>query len=92
MNWIDVKPYLHVRSASNPVYHPNGEVLSFITNYTGLPQVWELRSEKGWPSQISFTEERIIFVKYIPGTNNRVIGMDVGVNEKEQIFFTKGTR
>ncbi|PKR83410.1 S9 family peptidase [Heyndrickxia camelliae] len=87
MKWIDVKPYLHVRSAGNPVYHPNGEVLSFITNYTGLPQVWELWSDKGWPSQTSFTEERIIFVKYISGTKMRVIGMDVGVNEKEQLFL-----
>ncbi|MBS4172752.1 S9 family peptidase [Bacillus sp. FJAT-49736] len=87
MKWIDVKPYLHVRSAGNPVYHPNGSTLTFITNYTGIPQVWELGSDTNWPSQVSFTEERVIFVKYISGTNNRIIGMDAGVNEKQQLFL-----
>jgi dipeptidyl aminopeptidase/acylaminoacyl peptidase len=88
-NSIDVKPYLHVRSAGNPVYHPNSDRLSFITNYTGIPQVWELMQGNGWPSQVSFTEERIIFVKYITGTTDRIFGMDIGVNERQQLFLLK---
>ncbi|WP_059173829.1 S9 family peptidase [Bacillus sp. FJAT-27445] len=84
---IGIQPFLHVRTAKKPIYHPNGDKISFITDYTGLPQVWELSLKGGWPSQNSFTEERIMFVSYISGTSKRVIGMDAGVNEKQQLFL-----
>lgn len=86
MNSVGIKAYLHVRTARNPVYDPNGKTLTFITDYTGLPQVWELQRGRGWPSQTSFTEERIMFVDYISETQ-RIIGMDEGVNERQQLFL-----
>ncbi|WP_251554075.1 alpha/beta hydrolase family protein [Neobacillus muris] len=86
---IGIQPFLHVRTASCPVYHPDGSNISFITDFTGLPQVWELNLTGGWPSQTSFTEERIMFVRYIAGSSKRIIGMDAGVNEKEQLFLLK---
>lgn len=86
---IGIQPFLHVRKASKPVYHPDGSKISFITDYTGLPQVWELNRNGGWPAQNSFTEERIMFVSYITGRNERIIGMDAGVNEKQQLFLLK---
>ncbi|MEH7457637.1 S9 family peptidase [Bacillus sp. JJ1127] len=87
MKFIGIKPYLHVRTAEKPVYHPTGESLNFITNITGLPQVWELKKGNDWPTQISFTDERIIFMEYISGTTKRIIGMDAGVNERQQLFL-----
>ncbi|WP_409275195.1 alpha/beta fold hydrolase [Neobacillus sp. SCS-31] len=84
---IGIQPFLHVRTAKKPIYHPEGTKISFITDYTGLPQVWELSMNGGWPSQNSFTEERIMFVSYIAGTSKRIIGMDAGVNEKQQLFL-----
>lgn len=89
MNSIGIKPYLHVRTARNPVYSPDGNTISFLTDYTGLPQVWDLNKEEGWPTQSSFTEERVMFVDYIQETTNRIIGMDEGVNERGQLFLLK---
>ncbi|WP_078597598.1 alpha/beta hydrolase family protein [Evansella clarkii] len=83
----NINAYLHVRTAKNPVYSPDGSSLSFITDYTGLPQAWEIKSSNSWPSQISFTDERIIFLQYITGTKKRIIGMDEGVNERTQLFL-----
>lgn len=84
---IGIKPYLHVRTVKNPLYHPNGESLNFITDITGLPQVWEVKQGSGWPAQVSFTEERIMFVDYISGTTKRIVGMDAGTNERQQLFL-----
>ncbi|WP_088035969.1 S9 family peptidase [Evansella clarkii] len=83
----NINAYLHVRTAKNPVYSPDGSSLSFITDFTGLPQAWEIKSSNSWPSQISFTDERIIFLQYITGTKKRIIGMDEGVNERTQLFL-----
>jgi dipeptidyl aminopeptidase/acylaminoacyl peptidase len=88
MQKVGIEPYLHVRKASNPIYDTTGSKLTFITDYTGLPQVWELTSnEQGWPSQATFTKERIIFINYITGTSLRIFGMDKGVDEKQQLFL-----
>jgi dipeptidyl aminopeptidase/acylaminoacyl peptidase len=84
---INIKPYLYVRTANNPAYSPDGKKVTFITNYTGVPQVWEYQKGTGWPSQVSFTDERIMFVTYISGSNKRIIGMDIGVNERQQLFL-----
>ncbi|HWO74512.1 MAG TPA: S9 family peptidase [Bacillus sp. (in: firmicutes)] len=87
MKSIGIKPFLHVRTARNPVYSPDGEVISFLTDYTGLPQVWDIKRGDSWPSQVSFTDDRIMFVDYIANTSQRIIGMDQGVNERQQLYL-----
>jgi Tol biopolymer transport system component len=84
---VGIQPYLHVRTVKNPLYHPNGASLNFITDISGLPQVWAVKRDSGWPAQISFTDERIIFMDYISGTAKRIVGMDAGVNERQQLFL-----
>ncbi|WP_144548524.1 S9 family peptidase [Bacillus sp. X1(2014)] len=92
MATVDIEPYLHVRFAQNPVYDPFGHKLSFIADYTGLPQVWELNlgeGNGGWPVQTSFTKERITFISYLNGKSNLIIGMDVGGDENQQLYLLK---
>ncbi|MBV7507954.1 S9 family peptidase [Bacillus sp. sid0103] len=89
---IGIEPYLHVRFAKNPVYDPIGHKISFIADYTGLPQVWELNlgeGSDGWPVQTSFTKERITFISYLNGKSNLIIGMDDGGNENQQLYLLK---
>ncbi|MEH7500623.1 S9 family peptidase [Neobacillus drentensis] len=90
---IGIEAYLHVRFAKNPVYDPIGHKLSFIADYTGLPQIWELNLGEGcegWPVQTSFTKERITFISYVNGKSNLIFGMDVGGNENQQLYLLKG--
>lgn len=89
MEAAGISDYLQVRTAINPIYHPEGHELSYIADYTGLPQVWDLNRDGEEPSQSIFTKERIIFVQYIEGTRNRIIGMDASGNEKQQLFLLK---
>lgn len=84
---MDIKPYLYVKTANTPIYNPDGTRITFISNSTGVPQVWEYIKGTGWPSQVSFTDERIMFVTYIKGKSQRIIGMDIGVNERQQLFL-----
>jgi dipeptidyl aminopeptidase/acylaminoacyl peptidase len=89
---IGIEPYLHVRFAKNPVYDPIGHKISFIADYTGLPQVWELNlgeGSEGWPVQTAYTKERITFISYLNGKSNLIIGMDVGGNENQQLYLLK---
>ena len=82
--------YLKIRAAYGASWSPDGRRLSFLTDITGVPQVWEVPAdsgpEGGWPEQLTFYEERISGAEYSPTENKLLFSMDVGGNERAQIF------
>jgi Tol biopolymer transport system component len=67
----DFERYLNVRSASQASLSPDGERLSFLTDITGVPEVWsvpvDLDSPRPyWPAQLTFRGERVSFARYSP--------------------------
>jgi dipeptidyl aminopeptidase/acylaminoacyl peptidase len=89
MKEITIDPYIHVRMVKSFEYDPRGKKISFISDFTGVPQVWELDRENRWPAQTSFTMKGITFIKYIAGTSDLVYGMDSDGDEKEQLYLLK---
>lgn len=89
MKEITIDPYIHVRMVKSFEYDPKGKKISFISDFTGVPQVWELDREDRWPAQTSFSMKGITFIKYIAGTSDLVYGMDVDGDEKEQLYLLK---
>jgi dipeptidyl aminopeptidase/acylaminoacyl peptidase len=82
--------YLKVRGAWGASWSPDGLRVSFLTEITGVPQVWEVASEAqgpSWPEQLTFYEERISGALYSPTENRLLFGMDVGGNERSQLFL-----
>ncbi|QED47765.1 S9 family peptidase [Cytobacillus dafuensis] len=89
MDEISLDPYVQVRTMKSLEYEPNGKKISFISDITGLPQVWDYYRENRLLAQSSFTKEGITFIKYVTGTSDRIIGMDVSGNEREQLYLLK---
>jgi dipeptidyl aminopeptidase/acylaminoacyl peptidase len=89
MKEITIDPYIHVRMVKSFEYDPKGKKISFISDFTGVPQVWELDREDRWPAQTSFSMKGITFIKYIAGTSDLVFGMDADGDEKEQLYLLK---
>src|SRR5215213_9984191 len=57
--------YLKVRGAWGATWSPDGLKVTFLTEITGVPQVWEVASEAAsWPEQLTFYEERISDATY----------------------------
>ena len=44
--------YLSVRSAYAAEFGPSGERVTFLTDITGIPQVWAVDVDGGWPHQL----------------------------------------
>jgi Tol biopolymer transport system component len=89
MNEISIDPYLHVCTVKGFEYGSNGNNISFISDYAGVPQVWEVNPGEGWPFQVSFTQKGITFFSYVPGTSDRIIGMDDDGDERIQLYLLK---
>lgn len=65
----------------------DGSSVAFISNITGIPQVWRVAPEGGWPEQLTFFSERVSSVAYAPEGEMLVFGMDVGGSERTQLFL-----
>lgn len=89
----DFARYLKIRGAWGPTWSPDGKRLAFVTEITGVPQVWEVSSEAhgpSWPEQLTFYEEPISSAEYSPIRNKLLFGMDSGGNERMQLFLLEG--
>jgi dipeptidyl aminopeptidase/acylaminoacyl peptidase len=82
--------YLKIRSAYGASWSPDGRWVSFLTDITGVPQVWKVPVGGGWPEQLTFYEERIMGAGYSPVEHKVLFGMDAGGNERSQLYILEG--
>ncbi|MGC9393651.1 MAG: alpha/beta fold hydrolase [Anaerolineae bacterium] len=89
--------YLNVRQAYAPTFSGDGQWLAFLTNITGVPQVWQVpvigaSDPIQWPEQLTFETDRVMQIHYAPppddGSQSRLLyTRDIGGNEKQQLFL-----
>ncbi|CAN5609447.1 S9 family peptidase [soil metagenome] len=79
--------YLRIRGASGFGWSPDGRRVSFLTDITGVTQVWEVPAGGGWPEQLTFYDERVSGASYSPVEDKILFSIDVGGNERMQIYL-----
>ena len=82
----DVERYLSIRSAYGPSFSHGGDTISFLYDVTGVPQVWSITDAQHWPEQRTFSDERATFLSHSPERSELIFGMDVGGNERAQLY------
>ena len=50
----------------SPSFSPNGETVAFISNMNGIPQIWTIPREGGWPTLITSLDDPIGSVAWSP--------------------------
>lgn len=84
---LPVSRYMEIRSANGPAYSADGHTLYFLTNITGIPQVWAQRPDTPWPVQISFFADRVMAVHPNPVRPLLAISADEGGSENAQLYL-----
>ena len=74
----DFGRYLKIRGAWGASWSPDGGRVAFLTEITGVPQLWEVPAGGGWPEQRTFHEERVSGAEYSPTGDGILFGMDAG--------------
>src|SRR5437660_5294446 len=82
--------YLNVRSAYDASFSPDGQVLAFLTDITGVAEVWSVPVDvhtamPAWPTQLTFRGERVAEIRYSPTEDVMLVTADVGGNELTQL-------
>jgi dipeptidyl aminopeptidase/acylaminoacyl peptidase len=83
----DFRRYLNIRAASGPSFSSDGRRLSFLTNITGVPQVWAVDPAGGWPDQLTFFPDRVSAAEFAPVGDSLVFSMDSGGDERHQLYL-----
>jgi len=88
----DFARYLNVRSATHASFSPDGQRLSFITDISGVPEVWSVPVDlhaplSAWPEQLTFRGERASGADYSPVAEQLLVSGDVGSSERDQFFL-----
>jgi dipeptidyl aminopeptidase/acylaminoacyl peptidase len=84
----DFARYLKIRGAWGASFSHDGRRVSFLTEITGVSQVWEVGADgPSWPEQLTFYEERVSGAWYSPTEDRLLFAMDAGGNERSQLFL-----
>ena len=78
--------FLNVRNAYGPAFTPDDAAITFVSDITGVPQLWAVPVAGGWPEQLTFTSERVMAGFTCRSAPDIVFVMDSGGNERQQFF------
>ncbi len=85
----DFRRYLNVRTATAPSFSPDGKRLTYLSDVTGVPQVWSVPVEGDWPDQLTFYDERVGQASVAPDRDEIVFTMDHGGDERFALYLLR---
>ncbi|MBO9539913.1 S9 family peptidase [bacterium] len=80
-----IQQYLQMRTASAGVFTPDGKQIVFSTNITGVPQLWRVPREGGWPEQLTFFPDAVKGAVRSPKGDWFLFAKDNGGDERTQL-------
>jgi dipeptidyl aminopeptidase/acylaminoacyl peptidase len=81
-----IERFLNIQAATTPSFSPDGRYVAFLTNISGVPQVWQVALQGGWPVRLTFTQEAVRGVWYNPVRHELLFSQDTGGNERTQLY------
>jgi dipeptidyl aminopeptidase/acylaminoacyl peptidase len=84
-----IQQYLNVRGASSGVLAPDGRDVLFLSSITGIPQLWKVSRNGGWPEQITFYGDAVRSPVRSPAGDWLLFSKDTGGDERTQLFVTR---
>ncbi len=84
---LPIEQYIRIRGAGGASFSSDGRQLAYLSNESGLIQVWTMDVETGVARQRTFGSERVTFVVYAPRAAAVLFGSDVGGNERFQFSW-----
>jgi dipeptidyl aminopeptidase/acylaminoacyl peptidase len=86
---LSVARMAKVGFASSPTFSPDGSRIAFITNISGLPQVWTMATTGGYPSLVTSFDDPAGFVTWSPDGQWLAFNVAPGGGFNEQIYIVR---
>lgn len=84
--------YLNVRAAYSPSFSADGRRLSFLTDISGVGEVWSVpvdvrAARPAWPTQLTFRGERAAGAVFSPTKDTLLLTADQGGSELTDLYL-----
>lgn len=86
---VSVARMAKVGSAGSPSFSPDGSRIAFVTNISGLPQVWTMPTAGGYPSLVTSFDDPVGFVRWSPDGQWLAFNVAPGGGFNEQIYVVR---
>src|SRR5262249_14660843 len=80
-----VDRFLAVRSATAPAFAKDGKTVFYLSDASGLQQVWALDLASLAARQLTYEDEKVAFLSRSPLDDTLVSGIDRGGDERQQL-------
>jgi dipeptidyl aminopeptidase/acylaminoacyl peptidase len=74
---------------SSPSFSPDGTRLVFVTNLNGIPQIWTVPTQGGWPELVTTLDDQILDVKWSPDGKWLAFLLAPGGGMNQQIYLAR---
>ena len=78
-----------IGSSTSPTFSPDGHRVAFLSNLSGVPQVWIASSEGGWPSMVTALEDPVGAVEWSPDGEWLAIAVAPGGGMNQQVYLVR---
>lgn len=81
-----VEAMAKVGACYHPSFSPDGRKVVFISDMSGVPQVWKISSDGGWPSQLTNFNDPVSGVAWSPSGKHIAIQVAPGGGMNSQLY------
>ncbi len=78
-----------IGSCSSPSFSPDGKQVAFISNLSGVPQVWTVAAEGGWPRAVTALEDQVGGVEWSPDGAWLALSLAPGGGMNQQVYLVR---
>ncbi len=73
----------------SPSFSPDGKRIAFVSDMTGVPQVWTVGVEGGWPRQVTALEDQVGGVSWSPAGDLLAFSVAPGGGMNQQVHVIR---
>src|SRR5437879_1089740 len=84
---LDIDTLYHTRAILSVQWSVDGEHLYFDTNITGRYNIWAVPSNRGWPVQLTVSDERTLLQEPSPDGRFLLYAQDIQGDEKPNLYL-----
>jgi dipeptidyl aminopeptidase/acylaminoacyl peptidase len=78
-----------IGSCYSPSFSPDGKQIAFVSNMNGIPQIWTVLANGGWPHLVTALDDQIQSVIWSPTGDWLAFSLAPGGGMNQQIYITR---